>query len=128
MGWSSIIYLAALTGIDPTLYDAAVVDGAGRFKRVLHVTLPGIMPTIVIMLILAIGGIMNVGYEKTILLYNASIYETSDIISSYVYRKGFLESNYGFSAAVGLFNSVVNALLVVMANSISRKVSGSSLW
>ena len=128
MGWSSIIYLATLTGIDPTLYDAAFVDGAGRFRRVLHVTLPGLTPTIVIMLILAIGGIMNIGYEKTILLYNASIYETSDIISTYVYRKGLLEANYGFSAAVGLFNSAVNALLVVTANSISRKVSDASLW
>ena len=128
MGWGSIIYLATLTGIDPMLYDAAYVDGAGRFRRVLHVTLPGLTPTIVIMLILAIGGIMNIGYEKTILLYNASIYETSDIISTYVYRKGLLEANYGFSAAVGLFNSAVNALLVVTANSISRKVSDASLW
>lgn len=128
MGWGSIIYLAALTGIDLSLYDAAVVDGAGRFRRVWHVTLPGIAPTIVIMFILAIGNMMNVGYEKTILLYNASIYETADIISTYVYRKGLLEANYGFSAAVGLFNSVINAVLVVAANTISRKVGDSSLW
>ena len=128
IGWGSIIYLAALSGIDPTLYDAAVVDGAGRFRRMLHITLPGILPTIVIMLILRLGSIMGVGWEKIILLYNESIYSTADVISSYVYRKGLLEQNYSYSAAVGLFNSVINFALVVFANTFSRRISGTSLW
>ena len=128
IGWGSIIYLAALSGIDPTLYDAAVVDGAGRFRRMLHITLPGILPTIVIMLILRLGSIMGVGWEKIILLYNESIYSTADVISSYVYRKGLLEQNYSYSAAVGLFNSVINFVLVVFANTFSRRISGTSLW
>lgn len=128
IGWGSIIYLAALSGIDPTLYDAAVVDGAGRFRRMVHITLPGILPTIVIMFILRLGSIMGVGWEKIILLYNENIYSTADVISSYVYRKGLIEQNYSYSAAVGLFNSVINFMLVVFANSFSRRMSGTSLW
>ena len=128
IGWGSIIYLAALSGIDPTLYDAAVVDGAGRFCRMIHITLPGILPTIVIMFILRLGSIMGVGWEKIILLYNENIYSTADVISSYVYRKGLIEQNYSYSAAVGLFNSVINFMLVVFANSFSRRMSGTSLW
>lgn len=128
IGWGSIIYLAALSGIDPTLYDAAVVDGAGRFRRMIHITLPGILPTIVIMFILRLGSIMGVGWEKIILLYNENIYSTADVISSYVYRKGLIEQNYSYSAAVGLFNSVINFMLVVFANSFSRRMSGTSLW
>lgn len=128
IGWDSIIYLAALTSIDPSYYDAAVVDGAGRFKRMLHVTLPGIAPTIIILLILRVGQIMNVGFEKIILLYNENIYETADVISSYVYRKGLLEQSYSYSSAVGLFNSVINFSLVIAANKISRKINETSLW
>ncbi|MNC12736.1 putative multiple-sugar transport system permease YteP [compost metagenome] len=128
VGWGSIIYLAALTAIDTQLYDAATVDGANRWKQMLHVTLPGIMPTIVILLILRIGGMMNVGFEKVILLYNSQTYETADVISSFVYRRGILEANYSYSTAVNLFNSVVNFLLLVLANKISRKVNETSLW
>lgn len=128
IGWGSIIYLAALSGIDPTYYDAAVVDGAGRWRRMWNVTLPGIMPTIVILLILRLGQVMSVGFEKIILLYSPSIYETADVISSFVYRKGLLEQGYSYSAAVGLFNSVINFVLVVTANTISRRVNETSLW
>ncbi len=128
LGWNSIIYLAALSGVDPTLYDAAAVDGAGRFRRVLHVTIPAIMPTIIIMFILRVGQFMSVGYDKILLLYNSNIYETADVISTFVYRKGVVESNFSFSAAVGLFNSIVNFFLVVIVNKISDKVSETSLW
>jgi len=128
LGWNSIIYLAALSGVDPNLYDAAAVDGAGRFRRVLHVTIPAILPTIIIMFILRVGQFMSVGYDKILLLYNSSIYETADTISTFVYRKGLIESNFSFSAAVGLVNSVVNFILVVTVNKISNKVSETGLW
>lgn len=128
IGWNSIIYLAALSGVDPTLYDAAAVDGAGRLRRVIHVTLPSILPTIIIMFILRIGQFMTVGYDKILLLYNSSIYETADVISTFVYRKGIVESNFSYSAAVGVFNSLVNFILVVVVNKISAKVSETSLW
>ncbi|WP_026508453.1 ABC transporter permease [Butyrivibrio sp. MC2013] len=128
IGFGSIIYVAALSGIDQQLYEAAVIDGANRWKQTLYVTLPGISTTIVIMLILKIGSMMSVGYEKTILLYNPQIYETADIISSYVYRKGLLEFNYGYSSAVSLFNSVINFVLLVMANQFSKKVTDTSLF
>lgn len=128
VGWASIIYLAAITNIDPTLYEAAMVDGAGRFRQLLHITLPGIMPTIVVLLILRLGSMMTVGYEKIILMYNPLTYETADVISTYVYRRGVLNTDYSFSAAVGLFNSVLNFALVVIANTISRKVNETSLW
>jgi putative aldouronate transport system permease protein len=128
VGWASIIFLAAITNIDPTLYEAAMVDGAGRFRQLLHITLPGIMPTIVILLILRLGAMMTVGYEKIILMYNPLTFETADVISTYVYRRGVLNTDYSFSAAVGLFNSVLNFALVVAANTISRKVNETSLW
>lgn len=128
IGWDSIIYLAALSGIDQSLYEAAKIDGANRWKQMIHITLPGISITIIILFILAIGGIMNVGYEKIILLYNPGIYETSDVISSFVYRKGLLDYNWSFSAAVGLFNSVINFIMVMSFNKLSRKISGISLW
>lgn len=128
VGWGSIIYLAALSRVDPTLYEAAMVDGAGRWRQLLHVTLPGIAPTIVILLILRIGTMMAVGFEKIILMYNPLTYETADVISSYVYRKGILEADYGFSSAVGLFNSAINFSLLLIANTISRRVNETSLW
>ncbi len=128
VGWGSIIYLAALSGIDQQLYEAAKIDGAGRFKQTLYVTLPGILPTIIVLLILRMGRLLNVGFEKIILLYNPAIYQTSDVISSFVYRKGLLEFDWSFSAAVGLFNSVINFALLLSANWISRRVQGSSLW
>lgn len=128
VGWSSIIYFAALTGIDQQLYEAAVIDGAGRWKQTLHVTLPGILSTVVVMLILQIGNLLNVGYEKIILLYNPVVYETADVISSYVYRKGVLEGSFSYSAAVGMFNSVVNFALLIAANTISKKAGEGGLW
>jgi putative aldouronate transport system permease protein len=128
IGWGSIIYLAALSGIDQQLYEACRMDGGGRWRQFKHITLPGITPIIVILLILNIGRLMSEGSEKVILLYNPATYETADIISSYVYRRGLIESNYSFSAAVGLFNSVINCLLIFSANWISRKVNETSLW
>ncbi len=127
-GWGSIVYLAALTSIDSQLYDAAKVDGANRWKQTVHVTFPSILPTIVIMLIMRVGQIMGVGSEKTILLYNEGIYEDADIISSYVYRLGLISREFSFSTAVGLFNSVVNFILVIIANKISKKTTETSLW
>jgi putative aldouronate transport system permease protein len=128
LGWGSIIYLAALAGIDQDMYEAAKIDGAGRFKQMLHVTIPGIMPTIIILFILKMGSMMNVGFDKIFLLYNPITYETSDVISTYVYRKGILEANYSFSAAVGLFNSIINFMLLVATNQFSKKVNETSLW
>lgn len=128
LGWGSIIYLAALSSIDPTLYEAAVIDGAGRWKQTLHVTIPGISPTIVILLILQIGSLMSVGWEKIILLYNPLTYETADVISSFVYRRGLVNFDYSYSAAVGLFNSIINFALLITANTISKKVNETSLW
>ena len=127
-GWDSIIYLSALTAIDPGLYEAATIDGANRWKQTLHVTLPGIMGTVIILLILRMGSIMSIGYEKIILLYNESIYETSDVISTFVYRMGIGNSQFSYSTAVGLFNSVINFIIVYTFNKISRKVSEVSLW
>jgi putative aldouronate transport system permease protein len=128
VGFGSILYLAALTGIDQELYEAAVIDGANRWKQTLHVTLPGIMPTVTIMLIMRIGGLMNANQEKILLLYNPLIYETSDVIGTFVYRKGLLEADYGYSTAVGIFNSIVNVILLFIANGVSRKYSETSLF
>ena len=128
LGWGAIIYIAALANVDQELYDAAGIDGANRWKQTLHVTIPSIMPTIIIMLLLRLGGIMNIGHEKILQLYNEGIYETSDVISTYVYRKGLQDSQYSFSAAVGLFNTVINFALVMIFNKISKKVTEISLW
>lgn len=128
VGWGSIIYLAALSSIDQELYEAAKIDGAGRWKQTIHVTLPSIAPTIIIMLILRMGTLLNVGYEKIILLYNPLIYETSDVISSYVYRVGLTQQSWSYSTAVGLLNSVVNFIIITLANKISAKTSETSLW
>lgn len=128
IGWGSIIYLAALSGIDQELYEAAAIDGANRWKQTIHVTLPGIAPTIIILLIMNIGHLMSVGYEKVILLYNPLTYTTADVISSFVYRVGLQQFNYSYATAVGLFNSLVNLALLVGANAVSRKVNEVSLW
>ncbi len=128
VGWGSIIYLAALSQVDPTLYEAATVDGAGRFRQLVHITLPGIAPTIIILLILRIGAMMAVGSEKILLMYNPSTYETADVLSTYVYRRGILDMDFGYSTAVGLVNSLVNFGLLVIANTISRRVNETSLW
>ena len=128
IGWGSIIYLAALSGVDESLYEAAVIDGAGRWKQMLHVTLPSILPTIVILFIMRMGTVLSVGYEKIILLYNPGIYETSDVISTYVYRKGLQDFAWSYSTAVGLFNSAINVILLILTNNISKKLSGRALW
>ncbi|MFR4352970.1 MAG: ABC transporter permease [Roseburia sp.] len=127
-GWSAIIYLAALTGVSPELYEAAKIDGATRFQRARHISLPCIMPTIVVTFILQIGTLMSIGYEKIILLYNPVTLEAADVISSYTYRTGLVEGNYSFASAVGLFNSAINLILVIIANRMSKKVSEVSLW
>lgn len=127
-GWNSIVFMAALTGIDTEQYEAARLDGASRLQQMLHISLPGIMPTVVTMLILRMGAVMGVGFEKVMNLYNPSIYTTADVISTFVYRKGILSADYSSSTAIGMFNSVINLILVVLANRISRKVSETSLW
>lgn len=127
-GWASIIFLAALSGIDPQLYEAAKMDGAGRWRQLLHITLPGILPTIVIMLILRLGAVMNSDFQKILLMQTAPTYETSDVISTFVYRSGILEGNYTYSTAIGLFNGVINFSLLIIANAISRKLNSTSLW
>ena len=128
IGWNSIIYLAALSGVDEQLYEAARMDGANRWKQMLHITLPSIAGTIIILLILRMGSLFTVGFEKIILMYNPSTYEVSDVISSYVYRSGLLDMNYSYSTAVGLFNSVMNFVLLVLANKLSKRISTTSLW
>ena len=128
MGWGSIVYLAALTSIDQSLYEAAKIDGAGRFRQIIHISIPGIMPTIITMLILRMGGLMSIAYEKIILLYNPAIYSTSDVISSFVFRRGIMDRSYSFSAAVGLFNSVINCFLLFASNWLSKRFNESSLW
>ena len=128
VGWGSIIYIAAIAGVDQSLYEAAAIDGAGRLRQTWHITLPSILPTIIILLIMRVGQLLNVGFEKIILLYNPAIYDTADVISSFVYRKGILEYNYSYSTAVGLFNSVVNFTLLVVVNNISKKTTESALW
>jgi putative aldouronate transport system permease protein len=128
VGWGSIIYLASIATVDPTLYEASVMDGANRFRQMWHITLPGIMPMIVTLLILRVGMMMSVGYEKTLLMYNPSTYDTADVISSYVYRKGVLGMDYGFSAAVGLFNSAINFVFLIAANRLSRRMNQTGLW
>ena len=127
-GWGSIIYLAALAGIDPTLYEAAIIDGAGRFKQAIHVTIPGILPTVIIMFILKFGHMMSLGSQKILLLYNPAIYETSDVISTFVYRQGLQGAQYSYSTAVDLVSAVINVILLLSINAFSRKVSETSLW
>lgn len=127
-GWGSIIYLASIAGIDTQLYEAAHIDGAGRFRCMWNITLPSIRPTIVIMLIMRLGRLLSVGFEKIILMYSPATYEVSDVVSSYVYRYGILKANYSFGAAVDLMNSLVALVLIVVTNKISQKLSDTSLW
>lgn len=128
MGWNAIIYCAALTGVDEQLYEAAIVDGANRWKQTIHVTLPAIVPTISIMLILAMGNVMSVSFEKVLLLQNALTYETSDVISTYVYRKGLTGGQYSYSTAIDMFSTVTNFLFIITANTICRRLGETSLW
>lgn len=127
-GWDSIVYLAALAGIDTQLYEACELDGGGAVRKLFTVTLPGILPTIITLLILRIGSVLNVGYEKIILMYNDLTRETADVFSSYVYRKGLQEFNWSYGTAVGIFNSVVNIIFLAASNYISRKTTETSLW
>ncbi|MFJ3390373.1 ABC transporter permease [Lysinibacillus sp. NPDC086135] len=128
MGWSSIIYIAALSAVDPAQHEAAMMDGASKFQRIIHINIPAIMPTIVILFILNVGSVMAIGFEKVFLLQNDLNMSTSDVISTFVYRSGILEAQYSFSAAVGLFNSIINFILLIMVNQIAKKVSDTSLW
>ncbi|CAH1196909.1 MULTISPECIES: ABC transporter permease [Paenibacillus] len=127
-GFSSIIYIAAIMGIDSEMYDSGKIDGVNKFQELWHLTLPSIKPTIVILLLLSLGGIMNVGFEKVYLLYNPATYDTADVLSTYVYRMGIIGQNYGFATAVGLFNSIVTFILVLAANTLTRRLTKMSLW
>lgn len=128
LGWNSIIYLAALSNVDQEQYEAARIDGASRFQQAIHVTIPAIMPTIIMLFILRMGSLLNVGYEKILLLYQPTTYEVADVISTYVYRKGLLEGGWSFSTAVSLFNSVINIFFLVGTNALSRKVSDIAMF
>ncbi len=127
-GYSAVIYLAALAGVDPTLYEAAKVDGASRFQKIVNVDLPGILPTIVIILILNVGSVMAIGFEKIYLLQNPLNLSTSEIIATYVYDIGLRNANYSFATAVGLFNSVINLVLLFGVNSLAKRFSNNSIW
>ena len=127
-GWNSIVYLSALTAVDQQLVEAAEIDGANRFQRIWHVSLPCITPTISVMLIMQLGRLMSLGYEKILLLYNGSTYETADVIATYVYRRGVLSADYSYSTAVGLFQTVVSLTLLIISNKASKKLSETSLW
>lgn len=128
IGWDAVIYLAALSAVDPSLHDAAMIDGASRIQRITHINLPTILPSIVILFIMAVGRVASVGYEKVYLLQNDLNVDVSEVISTYVYKRGVLNSNYSFSTAVGLFNNVVNIALLLMANFISRRLGETSLF
>ncbi|MFB4286052.1 ABC transporter permease [Nonomuraea sp. ATR24] len=128
VGWGTILYLAALTTIDEQLYEAARMDGAGRWRQIWHVTLPGIRPTAVTLMILNLGTFLAVGFEKILLLYNPLTYPTADVISTYLFRMGVLSSNFSYAAAIGLFEALIGLVLVVSANVISRRTVGTSLW
>ncbi|MGX7418239.1 ABC transporter permease [Carnobacterium gallinarum] len=127
-GWGSVIYLAALAGVDTQLHEAAVVDGASRLQRIWHINLPTIRPTMVILLIMNVGSIMSIGYEKILLMQNPLNMESSNVISTFVYQQGLLDAQYSYAAAVGLFNSVINAILLIVVNKIASKISDSSLF
>jgi putative aldouronate transport system permease protein len=128
MGWGSIIYLAALSGIDPALYEAATIDGANKWQKIINIDIPSIAPAIIILLILRTGDILSVGFEKAYLMQNTLNVSKSEVITTYVFKVGLQNSQYSFSAAIGLFNTIVNFIILVLVNRISRKVSETSLW
>ncbi|MGN0905818.1 MAG: ABC transporter permease [Bullifex sp.] len=128
MGFNSIIYIAALSAIDPALYEAATIDGASRFKKIIYISLPSIVPTIMVLFIMRIGSIMNVGFEKVLLMQNPINKSTSEIISTFIYTNGIQKGQFSYSTAVGLFNSVINCTLLLVANKASKKLTGSGLW
>ena len=127
-GFQSIVYLAAIAGVSPTLYESAVVDGASRWQMMWKITIPSILPTIIIMLIIRIGNILEVSFEMVILLYQPATYETADVVNSYIFRQGIQAGQYDFAAAAGLFNAVIAFALVMTANTISKRYSRTSLW
>jgi putative aldouronate transport system permease protein len=127
-GWATVIYLAALTGINPELVEAAVIDGAGRWQRLLHITLPGIAPVVTIMFLLRIGQLLTVDYQMILLLYSPAIYETADVLGTYIYRRGIIGADFSFATAVGLFQAVVGLVFIVGANWIAKRVGDTSLW
>lgn len=128
IGWGSIIYLAALTGVSPELYQSAIIDGATRFQQAIHITIPTIMPTIRLLLIFSVSSVLSVGFELVYLLYNPAIYQTADVIATYVYRRGILGFDYSFGAAISFAHSVVSIVLLLIAHLISKKVSGEGIW
>ena len=128
VGWGSIIYLAALTGVDAELYEACIIDGGNRLRQTWHITLPGIASTIIIQLIFRVGNLLSVGSESIILMYAPTTYETADVISTYVYRRGLVEADYSFSTAVGLFNSLIALVLLTTTNKLAKTFSETSLW
>jgi putative aldouronate transport system permease protein len=128
VGWETILYLAALTSIDPMLYEASEMDGASRLRKLWHITLPGIAPTIVILLILNVGKVIEIGFEKVFLLYNPATYETADILSTYVYRVGLMQGNFSYASAIDVFTGLVSLVFIVSTNYASRKLSETSLW
>ena len=127
-GWGSIIYIAALAGVDQQLYEAASIDGATRWQKVFHVSLPGIAPIISIQFLLTVGRMLTVGYEKILLLYTGSTYETADVISTYVYRRGLINANYSYGAAVSIVQAILSLVLIVAANKAASKIGATSLW
>ena len=128
VGWSSIMYIAALSGIDQSLYSAAVIDGAGKWKQAMYITIPGILPTIIIMLILQVGQLLNVSFEKILLLYNELTWSTADVITTFSYRRGLLNRDWSYSVAVGMSNSIINFILLIITNHICRRTTEHSLW
>ena len=127
-GWESIIYLATLSTIDPQLYEAAYIDGASKFKRLLYITLPSLIPIIIIQIIMRTGRVISVNYQKILLLYNSLTYETADVISTYMYRLGLLKGNYSMGAAIGVFNTIISITILVSVNALFRKRTEHSLW
>ena len=127
-GWSAIIYLAALSAVDPRLYEAAAIDGAGKFRRIINIDIPSILPTVMIMLILSVGRIMSIGFEKSYLMQNSLNISVSEIIATYVYKIGLQQAKYDYAAAIGFFNNVINMILLIATNKLSKKITGNSLW
>jgi putative aldouronate transport system permease protein len=128
IGWNTVIYLAAITSIDPTLFEAAWVDGATKFQKIIHITIPGLFPTIILMLIMKIGHILDTGFEQILIMYNPAVYDVADVIQTYVYRMGLGQMDFSLGTALGLFNSLIAFILIISANAASRKLLGRSIW
>jgi putative aldouronate transport system permease protein len=128
MGWGSIIYLASLSGIDPQLYEAAEIDGAGRFRKIISITLPSLVPVITIMLIFSVGGIVKDDFDQIFNLYNPAVYSVGDVLGTYTYRVGLVDMRYSFSTAVGLFTNVISFVLILITNTVTKRVNEYGLW